>query len=81
LKLREIAQIRGVYFESTRDKKIAKISELGLDYFVDDLPEVLEDPKFPLSVKRILYNPSERSGVITSVKDFAILGEVLSDGS
>jgi hypothetical protein len=79
LKLKEIAQIRGVYFESTRDKKIAKISDLELDYFVDDLLEVFEDPKFPLSVKKILYDPKERFEVKTSVKDFEILGKVLFD--
>jgi len=79
LKLKEIAEIRGVYFESTREEKISKISELGLDYFVDDLLEVFEDAKFPLTVKKILYDPAGRFRVTTSVKDFETLGKVIFD--
>lgn len=38
-----------VVFASTRDEKVAAIAALKLDLFVDDLPEVLEHPRFPKS--------------------------------
>ncbi|MBI2789351.1 MAG: hypothetical protein HYX59_11770 [Elusimicrobia bacterium] len=38
-----------VIFAGTRDEKVAAISKLRLDLFVDDLPEVLEHPRFPKS--------------------------------
>jgi hypothetical protein len=44
-----------VYFESTRAKKLERIAVLGLTHFIDDLKEVLADPDFPPSVKRILF--------------------------
>ncbi|TAN46631.1 MAG: phosphotransferase enzyme domain protein, partial [Rhodospirillales bacterium] len=37
---------RQVYFEPTRAEKIARIRGLGLDAFIDDLREVLDDPDF-----------------------------------
>lgn len=44
-----------VYFESTRDEKIARIANLDCSHFVDDLEEVLTDPAFPEGVERILF--------------------------
>jgi len=46
-----------IYFESTRESKIKLIGELGCDYFVDDLAEVLNDFSFPDEVKKILFSP------------------------
>jgi hypothetical protein len=48
-----------VYFEETRGAKLARISALGCTHFIDDLPEVLEDPAFPGSVTRILFSPGD----------------------
>jgi hypothetical protein len=44
-----------VYFEGTRAEKLGRISALGLTHFIDDLEEVLTDPRFPPNVKRILF--------------------------
>ena len=44
-----------VYFASTRDEKIECISALAPDVFIDDLPEVLDDPKFPAGVRPLLF--------------------------
>jgi hypothetical protein len=44
-----------VYFESTRAEKLARIAELALTHFIDDLEEVLTDPDFPPDVERILF--------------------------
>lgn len=51
-----------VYFESTRQAKIARISALGCHYFIDDFPEFLSDPTFPTNVTRILFDPAKRFG-------------------
>lgn len=47
-----------VFFELTKADKLARIAAEGCDVFVDDLPELLSDPAFPASVKRILFDPS-----------------------
>jgi hypothetical protein len=44
-----------VYFEGTRQDKLARIAELGCTHFIDDLEEVLADPAFPPGVERILF--------------------------
>lgn len=44
-----------VIFASTRDEKVAAIAALKLDLFVDDLPEVLEHPRFPKSTVRFRF--------------------------
>lgn len=45
-----------VHFAATRAKKLARIGSLSCDVFIDDLEEVLDDPDFPLSVRRILFS-------------------------
>jgi hypothetical protein len=47
-----------VFFESTREEKIARIAKLSPAAFVDDLPEVLDAPEFPAGVRRILFDPA-----------------------
>ncbi len=44
-----------LYFEATRDDKIERIARLGCTHFIDDLEEVLGDPRFPAGVRRILF--------------------------
>jgi hypothetical protein len=50
---------QAVYFEGTRSAKLARISAVGCTHFIDDLPEVLEDPAFPSNVTRILFSAGE----------------------
>ena len=45
-----------VYFENTRQDKIARIAQVGCTHFIDDLEEVLSDPAFPSGVERILFS-------------------------
>jgi hypothetical protein len=47
----------GVYFESTRADKIARIKNVGCSHFIDDLEEVFLEPSFPSDVQKILYAP------------------------
>jgi transketolase len=47
-----------VFFETTKQDKLVRIIEKACTHFVDDLPEFLEDPGFPNTVQRILFDPS-----------------------
>jgi hypothetical protein len=44
-----------VFFESTREDKIARIRALGCTHFIDDLEEVFCEPSFPHDTERLLY--------------------------
>ena len=46
-----------VYFELTKPEKIQRIAELECDWFIDDLPELLSDPMFPTTVRKMLFDP------------------------
>jgi hypothetical protein len=52
--------LANVFFESTREDKLRRISALSLTHFIDDLEEVLTDPAFPPNVKRILFADAEQ---------------------
>lgn len=45
------------YFEVTKDEKVARAKALGVDVFIDDLPEILAMPGFPDGVRAILFDP------------------------
>ena len=45
-----------VFFELTKEAKLARIGERGCDAFIDDLPELLAEPSFP-EIERILFDP------------------------
>jgi hypothetical protein len=47
-----------VHFEPTLGAKLARIAALGCSAFVDDLPELLAEPRFPAGVERIHFDPS-----------------------
>jgi hypothetical protein len=47
-----------VFFEETKEGKFARIAAIGCTTFIDDLPELLADPRFPSGVRRILFDPS-----------------------
>ncbi len=46
-----------VFFEPTREEKIAKIKALGCTHFIDDLEEVFSSQYFPKEITGILYDP------------------------
>lgn len=46
-----------VFFELTKDAKVARILALGCTHYVDDLPEILE--MLPDSVEKIFFAPDE----------------------
>jgi len=49
-----------VFFADTRSDKVARIAELKLDVFIDDLQEVLEEPLFP-EIKKVLFGDTTNS--------------------
>lgn len=51
-----------VYFEGSREQKCARIAERQCTHFVEDLPEVLQDPAFPSDVIKLLFDPAGVAG-------------------
>ncbi|MEX2212710.1 MAG: hypothetical protein WD768_01195 [Phycisphaeraceae bacterium] len=51
-----------VWFEPTKQDKLARIATLACDWFVDDLPEFLLEPAFPRGVRQILFDPANLAG-------------------
>ena len=47
-----------VFFEETKALKLARITSLGCDHFIDDLPEFLAEPVFPAHAQKWLFDPS-----------------------
>lgn len=50
-------KFKAVHFLDSRRAKLAKVQELALDLFIDDLPEVLEHEDFPEETVGALFDP------------------------
>lgn len=48
-----------VFFEVTKEEKLARAGLLGCDCFIDDLPEILLSPHFPRGVTPLLFDPDD----------------------
>ncbi len=46
-------------FHERKEEKIARIGEVGCDWFIDDLPEILGHELFPENVRRVLFDPGD----------------------
>lgn len=46
-----------VFFELSKEEKVARAAALGVDVFIDDLPEILAMPGFPAGLRAILFDP------------------------
>lgn len=55
------------FFELTKENKVKRISELGCTVFIDDLPEFLTLPGFPVKLFKILFDPLKKYGETPSV--------------
>lgn len=49
-----------IFFEPTKEAKIAKITSLKCDIFLDDLPEILKADNFPETTTRVLFDPEDK---------------------
>ena len=58
---------QNVYFETTRQEKLARIHQLGCTHFIDDLEEVFQEQDFPDNVEKILYDPSASDSNLSSI--------------
>jgi hypothetical protein len=49
-----------VFFELTKEEKVACAHALACDVFIDDLPEILGLDGFPVGMRKILFDPENR---------------------
>jgi len=69
-----------IFFADTREEKVKKIAQLKCDFFIDDLPEVFAEEKFPNATQRILFsqfNTTKISDNITSMSNWEDLSNCL----
>ncbi len=52
-----------VFFEPSKEAKVARAAVLRCDVFVDDLPEILAMPGLPDGMRRILFNPDDQPAI------------------
>lgn len=48
-----------IFFELTKDEKLARIKHFGCDVFIDDLPEILQADHFPAETTKFLFDPEQ----------------------
>lgn len=48
-----------VFFAASRAEKLARIAQLGITHFIDDLEETFREAAFPPGVERILFAPED----------------------
>jgi len=49
--------VADLFFEETKEAKLARIGSLRCDVFIDDLPEILLHPVVPAATRKILFDP------------------------
>jgi phosphoserine phosphatase len=71
-----------VRYAEDRPTKVSIIRELSLDLFVDDLPEVLENPWIPSNTLKVLYDPGNvhTGSSLFRVCEFSELESFIFDG-
>ena len=47
------------FFELTKDEKVKRIKDCGCEIYIDDLPEILLNPFFPINCTKILFDPEK----------------------
>ncbi len=59
-----------VFFELSKAEKLARIATERCTFFIDDLPELLDEPDFPSGVRRLLFDPT---GQAVTSPDFPVM--------
>lgn len=79
LREREVDRKARIFLEETAAAKAARISDLGCEVFVDDLPEFLGRPDFPAKTKALHFCPGDRreSGGFKTVASWADIAKSL----
>ncbi|MBF0126780.1 MAG: hypothetical protein HQM02_06165 [Magnetococcales bacterium] len=74
---------KNLHFAATRQEKVAKIKQLHCDCFIDDLPEVFNEPGFPPTTRKLLIDPWRESPACNDCRVFftwtAIACELFDD--
>jgi len=60
-----------IFFELTKEEKLARIASLNCDIFIDDLPEILLAASFPEKTRRFLFDPEQHHHAIANLQSFA----------
>jgi len=68
-----------VYFESTREEKVARIAALDCTHFVDDLAEVFRDAAFPANVKKYLFTNARPGDASADLPAYTTWDEISRD--
>ncbi len=55
----QIIPANQIFFELTKEEKLARIEQFRCDVFIDDLPEILLAAQFPAATKRYLFDPEQ----------------------
>lgn len=66
-----------IFFESTRDEKVARIAALDLDVFIDDLPSVLAHVRFPKATLGLCFGQSDTVPALDSWSQLTLLVPIL----
>ncbi len=67
-----------VFFEETKEAKLARIANVGCTHFIDDLPELLAHPLFPRDVRRILFDPGGLHAGLPGIDPVSSWGQLAS---
>ncbi len=65
-----------VFFEQTKEEKLARIARRQCSHFIDDLPEFLLAAGFPPQVERILFDPGNRGEACDVLRRLASWEEI-----
>ncbi len=60
-----------IFFELTKSAKLARIATCECTHFIDDLPEILNDPAFPAHTARLLFSPATTAPSVAGVSAFS----------
>lgn len=63
-----------VFFCNSQREKVEKVADLSLNWFIDDLAEVLDHPDFPEHTLRWLYSPDSIDDSRSDLQDSLELG-------
>jgi hypothetical protein len=74
---RPLVEPESVFFELTKEEKIARIGAAGCDYYIDDLPEILLAPEFPAATRGILFDPEGHHEDAAALLRMSSWGEIL----
>lgn len=63
----EIINNHDIFFENSQEEKIKRISNVGCNVYVDDLPEIFLSSSFPKNVQKILFDPEKNNKKMSDI--------------